>query len=128
MSGGGAGHSFAPEGADLYFPDGQRVSDEQFSLDTSSFDEAAKKCKDLSEKMSSLKNSLDGQKANLMFSWVGEGRNMFEKKYRILSQQFGDLSDDLREISESIYEMEQAYIQADTELAKAMEGVDNRDY
>lgn len=32
-----------------------------------------------------------------MFSWAGAGRDMFEKKYRVLSQQFGDLSDDLRD-------------------------------
>jgi len=51
---------------------------------------------------------------------------MFEKKYRVLSQQFGDLSDDLRDISESIYQMEQEYIQADTDLAKALDGSDNR--
>ena len=41
-----------------------------------------------------------------MFSWAGAGRDMFEKKYRVLSQQFGDLSDDLRDISESIYQQQ----------------------
>lgn len=103
-----------------------RVSDEEFRLDTASFDEAAKLCKTLAEKMGNLKNDMDGMKANLMFSWAGAGRNMFEKKYRVLSQQFGDLSDDLRDISESIYDMEQEYIQADTDLAKALEGKDSR--
>ena len=81
-----------------------RVSGSEFYLDTASFDEAD----------------------NLMFSWAGAGRDMFEKKYRVLSQQFGDLSDDLRDISESIYQMEQEYIQADTDLAKALDGSDNR--
>lgn len=103
-----------------------RVSDGDFRLDTGSFDQAAKSCKEVAEKMESLKNEMDGMKANLMFTWAGAGRDMFEKKYRILSQQFGDLRDDLREISESIYNMEQEYIQADTDLAKALEGVDNR--
>ena len=73
-----------------------------------------------------MKNNMDGKKNNLMFSWAGAGRDMFEKKYRVLSQQFGDLSDDLRDISESIYQMEQEYIQADTDLAKALDGSDNR--
>ena len=103
-----------------------RVSESEFYLDTASFDEAAKLCKDLAEKMTSLKNTMDGKKLNLMFSWAGEGRDMFEKKYRVLSQQFGDLSDDLRDISESIYKMEQEYIQADTDFAKALDGSDNR--
>ncbi len=104
----------------------KRVSQDDFMLDTRSFDEAARLCKSLAEKMSNLKNDMDGMKTNLMFSWAGEGRNMFEKKYRILSQQFGDLSDDLRDISESIYSMEQEYVQADTDLAKALEGKDSR--
>lgn len=74
-----------------------RVSGSEFYLDTASFDEAAKLCKDLAEKMTSLKNNMDGKKNNLMFSWAGAGRDMFEKKYRVLSQQFGDLEELLEE-------------------------------
>ena len=103
-----------------------KVSDEEFYLDTAKFDEAASLCKNLAEKMSNLKDEMDGMKSNLMFSWAGLGRNMFEKKYRVLSQQFGDLSDDLMDLSESIYEMEQEYIQADTDLAKTLEGKEKR--
>lgn len=103
-----------------------QVSSNEFFLDTESFDEAATLCKDLAEKMTSLKNEMDGMKSNLLFTWAGAGRDMFEKKYRVLSQQFGDLSDDLREISESIYSMEQEYIQADTDLAKGLDGKSNR--
>ena len=39
-----------------------RVSGSEFYLDTASFDEAAKLCKDLAEKMTSLKNDMDGKK------------------------------------------------------------------
>ena len=45
-----------------------RVSGSEFYLDTASFDEAAKLCIDLAEKMTSLKNNMDGKKNNLMFS------------------------------------------------------------
>lgn len=103
-----------------------QVSKEEFFLDTASFDEAAAMCKDLADKMSLLKNDMDAMKSNLLFSWAGEGRDMFEKKYRILSQQFSDITDELQEMSESIYEMEQEYIQADTELAKSLEGETGR--
>ena len=103
-----------------------KVSNEEFYLDTASFDKAASLCKQLAEKMSDLKDDMDGMKSNLMFSWAGKGRDMFEKKYRVLSQQFGDLSDDLMDMSESIYAMEQEYIQADTDLSKALDGVDSR--
>lgn len=99
---------------------------DEFYLHTKSFDETARLCKELTEKMESLKGELEEKKDELLFSWAGEGRDMFEKKYRVLSQQFCDLSDDLREISEGIYEMEQEYIQADTDLAKSLDGKQNR--
>lgn len=103
-----------------------RVSNEEFSLDTSNFDAVIEKSKNLANMMGDLKNELDGLKNNLMFSWSGKGRNTFEKKYRLLSQQFGDLKDDLMEISESLLSMEEQYIQADTDLAKALDGKDSR--
>lgn len=102
------------------------VSQGEFDLDTGGFDEAIKSAQKLSEKMGDLKNELDSIKNKLMFSWAGKGRNSFEKKYRLLSQQFGDLRDDLRSISEELYSKEEQYIQADTDLSKALDGVDSR--
>lgn len=104
----------------------QRVSNEEFKLDISNFNNVVNLSRSLSEKMGDLKNNLDNLKINLMSSWVGDGRNAFEKKYRLLSQQFGDLRDDLRSISEELLKIEEEYIQADTELAKALDGKTNR--
>lgn len=104
----------------------KRVSDKEFELDTSSFDMVINSCKSLADKMSGLKNDLDDMRNELMFSWAGEGRNTFEKKYRILSQQFKDIKDDLYDISENLLSMEEQYIQADTDLAKALDGKDTR--
>ena len=103
-----------------------KVSAQEFSLDTSNFDFVVKLSRDLAEKMAELRNDLDGVKSNLMFVWSGDGRNTFEKKYRLLSQQFGDLKDDLREISEGLLKMEEEYIQADTDLSKSLDGKDSR--
>ena len=103
-----------------------RVTGEVFNLDTSNFNDVAEKSRSLSEKMATLKNDLDRLNGDLMSSWAGEGRNTFEKKYSLLSQQFGDLKDSLRDISESLLSMEEEYIQADTELSKAIEGKDSR--
>ena len=103
-----------------------RVSAEEFSLDTTNFDETAELCSKLAEKMENLRGEVDSMKSNLMFYWAGKGRNTFEKKYRLLSQQFGDIGEDLREIAEGIYSMESDYIQADTDSAKALEGKDER--
>lgn len=102
------------------------MSTDNFSLDTSNFDAVITKARTLAEKMGELKNDMDGLKSNLMFTWAGKGRNTFEKKYRLLSQQFGDLKDDLFEISESLLEIQEKYIQADTDAAKALDGKTSR--
>ena len=103
-----------------------RVSGEEFSLDTSNFATVISKADSLADKMGNLKNDMDNLKNNLMFTWAGKGRNTFEKKYRLLSQQFGDLKEDLRDIAEKLKEMEQEYIQGDIDLAKAIDGKSNR--
>lgn len=105
---------------------GGRISADEFSLDTSNFADVISKADSLADKMAELKNDLDNLKNNLMFTWAGKGRNTFEKKYRLLSQQFGDLKEDLREIAEGLKEMEQDYIQADTDLAKSLDGTSKR--
>lgn len=102
------------------------MSADSFSLDTSNFDAVIEKARTLAEKMATLRNEMDGLKSNLMFSWAGNGRNTFEKKYRLFSQQFGDLKDDLYEIAESLLEIEEKYIQADTDAAKALDGKTSR--
>lgn len=102
------------------------MSADSFSLDTSNFDAVIEKARKLADKMATLKNEMDGQKSNLLFSWAGNGRNTFEKKYRLFSQQFGDLKDDLYEIAESLLEIEEKYIQADTDAAKALDGKTSR--
>lgn len=102
------------------------VSADEFKLDTSNFDTVIEKSRSLANKMGDLKNDLDRLKNDLMFTWAGEGRNTFEKKYRLLSQQFGDLKDDLMDISENLLSMEEEYIQADTDLSKALDGKDSR--
>lgn len=101
---------------------GKRDSKHDFYLNTETFKETASLYKDLAKKMENIKKDMDEMKSNLLFTWEGEGRNMFEKKYRLLRQQFGDVSDDLREMAEDIYDMEQEYIQADTDMAKQLEG------
>lgn len=102
------------------------VSAEEFSLDTSNFKEVYNLADSLADRMAELKNELDNLEKNLMFTWAGKGRNTFEKKYRLLSQQFGDLKDDLRDIAEGLLTMEEQYIQADTDLSKSLDGIDSR--
>lgn len=99
------------------------MAEDIFKLDTTNMNTALTKCKILAERMQSLKNDLDGMKLDLVEDWVGEGRKAYEKKYRLLSQQLGDIGDSMWEIYEKLQAAEEAYIQNDVNVAKSMEGV-----
>lgn len=94
-----------------------------FVLNTRSMDTSAKSCQDLAEKMKTLKDELDTEKNNILFNWEGKGCNEFEKQFRLLVQQLSDITDNLWETGEKILTAEQDYIQADTNAAKALDGV-----
>lgn len=94
-----------------------------FVLDTSSMDAAASKCQELSHKMKLLKDELINEETKLLFCWEGKGRNEFEKQFRLLKNQLGDISDTLMETGEKILNAEQSYIQTDTDAAKSLEGI-----
>ena len=59
----------------------------------------------------------------LLKLWAGKGRNEFEKKYKIFEQQVADIKNGLWDLYEDIVAAEEGYIQADTDAAKAMDGV-----
>lgn len=109
-----------------YYVYSSKASDSDFSLDTEGFDMVINESKRIAETVRDLRSKMDMAKADLMFSWAGKGANTFEKKYRILSQQFEDLKDSFYDIYESLLEIEEAYIQADTEYSKALDGKDSR--
>ena len=93
-----------------------------FDLDTKSMDETAKMCADLSDKMRNLRQELDNKKNALLRVWDGAGSEMFGKKYHLVVQHLDDLTDELRNMSESIYAAEESYIQTDVDLSKQMDG------
>ena len=65
-----------------------------FQLNTDNMAATAEQCKTLADKMSALRAELREAKDSLLFTWVGEGRNEFEKQFRLLDQQFSDIVDD----------------------------------
>ena len=94
-----------------------------FVLNTESMDEAANSCQELSDKMKTLKDDLISAETALLSCWSGKGRNAFEKQFRLLKNQLGDITDTLMETGEKILTAEQSYIQADTDAAKQLDGV-----
>lgn len=99
------------------------MSSADFVLNTSSMDDAADGCQKLAEKMRGIKQELTSSKDSLIFYWEGKGCNEFEKQYRLLLQQLSDITDNLWETAEKILSAEEAYIQTDTDAAKALDGV-----
>ena len=97
-----------------------------FELNTENMAKTAEQCKTLADKMSALRAELREAKDSLLFTWAGEGRDEFEKQFRLLDQQFSDIVDDTMNMYEEILAKEEAYIQADTDAAKQLEGADTR--
>lgn len=102
------------------------VTQDEFRLDTKEMTEAIEKCKTLVEKMKTLRSDLEKEKDALMFTWVGYGRNEFEKQFRILNQQFSDMIDDTWDMYENLITANESYIQADVDAQKSLDGVDRK--
>lgn len=94
-----------------------------FKLDTSSFAECANASKKLAEELENAMLACDKSIDSLYFSWSGKARNEFEKKYKIFEHQVTDIKNALWDLYEDIVAAEESYIQADTDAAKAMDGV-----
>ena len=102
------------------------ANESDFTLDTSGMAQTANSCKALYEQLQDLRNQLESAKNSLLFTWAGEGRNEFEKQYRLLKQQFTDIIDDTKDMYEKIISAEEAYIQRDTDNAKKEAGIDRK--
>ena len=99
---------------------------DSFSLDTSSMQDIIVSSKSLAEQMSELKNDLVAIETDLLFHWVGAGRNTFEKQFHLLTNEFADINEDIWDIYEALVAAEGEYLQADVDIAKSEEGVQNR--
>ena len=97
-----------------------------FTLDTSNMATTANMCKNLYELLQTLRDQLEASKGDLLFSWSGDGRNEFEKQYRLLKQQFSDIIDDTKDMYEKIISAEETYIQTDVNNAKKEAGIDRK--
>lgn len=95
----------------------------EFLLDTSSFAESAEATKKLAESLEDAIADADRDINSLYDVWAGKGRDEFEKKYKIFEQQVADIKNGLWDLYEDIVAAEEGYIQADTDAAKQLDGV-----
>lgn len=97
-----------------------------FELDTKNMGTTANQCKSIADQMRQLRSELSGARDELLQTWVGKGRDEFEKQFRLLDQQFSDIVDDTMNMYEAILAAEGEYIQIDTDMAKQTDGVDRK--
>lgn len=100
--------------------------EEDFALSTKNFEDVIRQTDNLADRMDEVKRSLENKKNALMDCWAGLGRNTYEKKFHLLVLQLEDLASNLHEIADGMVKAEEAYIQADTDLAKTLDGTTNR--
>lgn len=94
-----------------------------FKLDTTKFADSANATKKLAEKLDEVITNVDDSVDVLFNSWAGKGRNEFEKKYKVFERQISDIRTGLWDLYEDIIAAEEAYIQADVDIAKGDAGV-----
>ena len=88
-------------------------------IDTSNFPAALDSIKNMAKSMENVVNSLNDYKGEIISSWVGKGRDQFEKSYHIMQRKLKDGSDMTWDIYENLIQAQTELIQADVDAAKA---------
>jgi len=57
----------------------------------------------------------------LLNNWQGEGKDCFEKQYRLLFGQLSDITESLYNIYDDLVESGKSYVDADEQMKKSME-------
>jgi len=69
--------------------------------------------------METLIEDINKYKADIVDNWVGDGRDQFEKSYRVLLRKLKDGIDITWDVYENLIKSEGDLIQADVDAAKA---------
>jgi len=88
-------------------------------IDTSHFGDAYSGIKAMVKSMETLIEDINKYKADIVDNWVGDGRDQFEKSYRVLLRKLKDGIDITWDVYENLIKSEGDLIQADVDAAKA---------
>lgn len=99
---------------------GKAGSSAEFKLVVSSMDEAVIKIQKLAKSVQSLKGELNQYIIYGINDWQGKGRNMFERKYKLIMRQLKDMSEDMYDMGEDLLAAAELYIQTDMDSAKGI--------
>ena len=101
-------------------------STDDFYLDTKNMDSVIHKVQAIAKMMQTCKEDYREAVTKYTEGWVGKGRNMFDRKSAQLMQTLTDVSQSFYDIGEELLAASEAYIQVDTENAKAADGKQKR--
>lgn len=102
------------------------VTDGEFRLDTANMDSVIKKVQDLAKTVENYRTDFAKYLTDATQNWHGKARNEFDIKAHSIMQQVTDISQSFYDIAEDLLNASTAYMQADTDLAKSMDGVQTR--
>lgn len=96
---------------------------DNFYLDMEHMDSVIADVQQLAQRTESLRGEFQKTLTDVTYGWYGESRTTFDKKAHMLMQQITDISQALFDVGESLLNASKAYMEADTELAKSIDGV-----
>lgn len=101
-------------------------TNDSFHLETRYMDTIIGQVQDLAHEMEESRELFSKQLQRTTEGWSGKARVEFDKKAHMLAGELTDISQSLYDIGDSLLDASEAYMEADTELSKALDGVTNR--
>lgn len=99
---------------------------DNFYLDTKNMDAVIDQVQKIAKTMETVKENYRKSLTELTKAWDGKSRSTFDKKSNQLLRTLTDISQSFYDIGEDLLSASQAYMEVDTENAKAMDGDQNR--
>lgn len=113
-------------GAEKTFTNACPVDSDTFYLDMRNMDAIIAKVQKIAKTMQDMKEQYSKDLLNLTDDWKGQSRTMFDKKSAQLLRTLTDVSQSFYDIGEDLLEASQAYMEYDTQLAKSLDGKQER--
>lgn len=99
---------------------------DDFYLDTRNMDEVINDVQKLAKSTELIRENFARALETVTNNWSGKSRTEYDKKAHTIMQQVTDVSQSLYDIAETLLDASTAYMQADTELSKSIDGITNR--
>lgn len=89
-------------------------------VDTSNFPDALAAIEKMAGIMRDLVSDMDDYKAAILENWVGEGRDQFEKSYRVMRRELSDGTEMTWDMYEKLISAQETLIQNDVDVANGI--------